>query len=254
MQRCNERMALNITRMFRASTISGGMGFSNNDLMGYERGNVWQSFIRIDSSDKQNVKAPLFLLGSSYIMRAMARFEEVIVPTNYFDAPSDFITTLRSGDAIVKYFALYSQSYSYMFGRVDTNKNETYYGCPGIILNKDRKPLFMVVAEYSIEEQVCFKDCKVYIHPSVFYIDGLVEKCIANKILPYILSHPIHPYMEGAAYLIPRGGVIPEVIVKDVTNEFFCNTIIPNDVPSKEELDQLLLNHIDEVDNVTWNH
>lgn len=254
MQRCNERMALNIGKMFRAPTIDGGIYLYPNQMAGYEMGNVWQSFFKIDLKDKQNIRIPLFLIGCRYIKRLMCRpeTETILIPANRYG--TRIATAARSGDTIIKYLTIYLSSLINIINKADTHKGETYYGCPGIILNKDWRVLFMIVTNCKIEDEIKVTDYKVYIHPSVFYTEGLLEKCIANKIVPYILSHPIHLYT--GEYIAPDHELCttPEIVVKDITDEFFCNTVVPKDVPSKEELDQLLLDHIDEVDNVVWYH
>lgn len=270
MQRCNERMAMNIRRMFVASSVGLSIGFDRHGGCGYEKGNVWQSFIRVNVKDKQNIRIPLFLLGYYSLIRLLTRhsikdMEEIVVPVNY---PPNPLGSLRSGDSIMRNFSLFCNTHSNTFSYIDTSKGNSYYGCRGAIFNSDRKPLFMPVVsccvldatnlgDRSIRSQLSLNDLKVYIHPSVFYVEGLMEKCIVNKILPFILSHRISVSVGG--FRIPYDsplniGIIPEIVVKDISEEFFCNTLTPNDVPSEEELDQLLLDHIDEVDNAAWEH
>lgn len=254
MRRCNEIMALNIAKMFRAPTINTGISLYPNQMTGYEMGNIWQFFIKIDLKDKQNIRIPLFLIGCFYIKRLMYRPETeiILVPANRYG--TRVATTARTGDTIIKSFAISPNSLVNIINKADTDKGETYYGCPGIILNKDWRVLFMVVTNCKIEDGIKVTDYKVYIHPSVFYTEGLLEKCIANKIVPFILSHPIHLYT--GEYITPDHELCttPEIVVKDITDEFFYNAVVPKDVPSKEEIDQLLLDHIDEVDNVVWYH
>lgn len=254
MQRCSERMALNIAKMFRAPDIYNDINFYPTQEVGYEMGNVWQSFIKIDLKDKQNIRIPLFLIGCIHIRRVMYMPETktILVPIKSYD--KEVATTARTGDAIIKSFTFCLNSLVRIINKVNTNKGETYYGYPGIILNKDKRVLFMVVTNCKMEGEIDVTDYKVYIHPSVFYTEGLLEKCIANKIVPFILSHPIHLYT--GKYIIPDHELCttPEIVVKDITDEFFYNAVVPKDVPSKEEIDQLLLDHIDEVDNVVWYH
>lgn len=270
MQRCNERMALNIRRMFTASSIGFSIGFDRHGGYGYERGNVWQSFIRVNVKDKQNIRIPLFLLGYSSLLKLLIRhsikdMEEIVVPVNY---PPNSSGSLRSGDSIIRHFSTFCNTYSNTFSYIDTSKGNSYYGCRGAIFNSDRKPLFMPVVSCSVLEavnledrntrsQMSLNDLKVYVHPSVFHVEGLMEKCIVNKILPFILSNRISVSVSGLGipYDSPLNiGIIPEVIVKDISEEFFCNTLTPNDAPSEEELNKLLLDHIDEVDNAAWEH
>lgn len=255
MQRCSERMAMNIRRMFLVHYASSEIGFTDG-LLGYENGNVWQSFIRLDTSDKQRMRIPIFLLSLAGLQRALRNKEvnEIIVPVNFLDSIPHFESgpTARTGDNIIKMFSIYTSGISRMLMPVKTNSGSVYYGCTGAIFNSDKVPLFMPIATLSVDgREVYIQSWEIYIHPSVFYTEDLIEKCIVNKILPFVLSHPIALNVTSAGILNGhQESFIPKVIVKDITKEFLYDTIIPKDVPSKEELDQLLINHIDEVNDI----
>ena len=97
---------------------------------------------------------------------------------------------------------------------------------------------------------------------SVFYSDGLIEKTIVEKIIPYILKEGIYVYpnhqnddfvvndlgihriVNSPSYYRER--VKPEIIVKDVKDIFFCTPNAPSS-NFDEELNDLLVEDINTV-------
>lgn len=165
----------------------------------------------------------------------------------------------RTADALIRNLVEFNSSRGDMYLRAKTNKGETYYGCNGTIFNKDMVPLIFNVIECEIvDNTLVYKRVKSYIHPSVFYSDGIVEKCIANKIIPFVMQNGIdvRPYdsriVNNISY-VNIGGVrktIPELSVANVADRFFCKPILPSVAYSDDNINDMLNRNIDDIFNI----
>lgn len=116
--------------------------------------------------------------------------------------------------------------------RVRTSSGEVYYGSYGLILDANKNPLLLsAVNTASVGARKYIQELLLYVNPSVYTGDGMIDKFIRDKVIPYILSH-------GVSFAIGFGGtklrntlsykiinreekVIPKVIISDSINNFF---------------------------------
>lgn len=116
--------------------------------------------------------------------------------------------------------------------RVRTSNGEVYYGSYGLILDANKNPLLLsAVNTTSVGASKYIRELLLYVNPSVYTGDGMIDKFIRDKVIPYILSH-------GVSFTIGSGGtklrntlsykiingeekVIPKVIISDSINNFF---------------------------------
>lgn len=104
--------------------------------------------------------------------------------------------TRRTVDSILKYFfETIGRSYFHILGlkKAVTNKGEIYYGAPGLILNNDFEPLVIGMTEYDRgESSGIFNRHVLKINPNVFVSEGLLEKAIIKKLIPFYTRNSIN--------------------------------------------------------------
>lgn len=114
---------------------------------------------------------------------------EIITPLTVVSSQSR-----RTADSMLKYFFL-SRNYNEVVGlkKAVTSKGEVYYGAPGLILDKDFKPIIIGVYTISKDRTYAerFERNILKIDPKVFSSDGFLEKAIIKKLIPYYTSNSI---------------------------------------------------------------
>ena len=118
--------------------------------------------------------------------------------------------------------------------------------------------IFNVIECEIVSNTLVYKKVKSYIHPSVFYSDGTVEKCIANKIIPFVMQNGIEVRPHDSRVVdninyVDIGGIrktIPELSVTNITDKFFCKPILPRVTYNDDDINDMLNRSIDDVFNV----
>ena len=151
-----------------------------------------------------------------------------------------------------------------MYHSAKTNKDEIYYGANGLLFDKDMNLLFMILIECDIEGvAIRYKKVKVFIHPSVFYSDGIVEKCLINKVIPYSLREGVtvsggyHSrnienqvnFSDPNDYTTQHRAV-PEIVVADVKDKFFYKPVLSSSTFSNEDINEFLSRNLNDVFNI----
>lgn len=256
MQRVSSRMGYTIEHMYNVRGDLYG-------LVNYSLHSVFPYFFRV-SLQGNKIELPIF--AKEYVQcKLLERLADVSNPMRRSDIILHFhcmegnYAPYRTADALIRSLVEFSSSDRGMYFRGETNKGETYYGCNGTIFNKDMVPLIFNVIECEIADNtLTYKRVKSYIHPSVFYSDGTVEKCIANKIIPYVMQNgvEIRPYdsrvVDNISY-IGTGRMrktIPELSVANVADRFFCKPILPSVTYSDDDINDMLNRNIDDVFNI----
>lgn len=261
MQRVNVRMSHTIEHMYN----SAGAVSSRNSAayVNYSSHSVFPLFFRVSL---QGDKIELPILAKECVQGdLLARLEDRSNPLRRRDIIMPFPTVecnyapYRTADALIRNLVEFNSSRGDMYLRAKTNKGETYYGCNGTIFNKDMVPLIFNVIECEIvNDALVYKKVKSYIHPSVFYSDGTVEKCIANKIIPFVMQNGItlgyfdSRVVDNISY-IGTGRIkktIPELLVSDISGRFFCKPILPSVSYSDDDINDMLNRNIDDVFNI----
>ena len=262
MQRVNIRMSHTIEHMYNSTGAVRG-GRVSAAYVNYSSHTAFSLFFRV-SLQGDKIELPILakeLVQGALLARLEARSNplrrrDIIIP---FPTPELNYTTYRTADALIRNLVEFNSRKGNMYLSAKTNKGETYYGCNGTIFNKDMVPLIFNVIECEIvDNTLVYKRVKSYIHPSVFYSDGLVEKCIANKIIPFVMQNGVDVghydsrIINNISY-VNIGGVrktIPELSVANIADRFFCKPILPSVAYSDDNINDMLNRNIDDVFNI----
>ena len=134
------------------------------------------------------------------------------------------------------------------------NKDNIYFGWPGIITDEDFNTIICLKIRIKIEENKAkATDYICYISPSVFANqDGIVEKTIYKKIIPFCSSYILHNndsefwfsnYSRFFKY--DWEGKHIEVVIKDGEECFLkANTPLIADFQSDEVIKDILLDNL----------
>lgn len=219
--------------------IDGNLNYLNN--------NVFNLFLHVDCTGP-HVVIPLFCRG--YIERMICgRLNVTEVDIALFTG--EFPSERRASNAMFKLFT--EIDFSKRLVKVTTSKGEIYYGGYGIILDKNMNPIFFCALDGEItEEGLIYKSAKIYVNPSVFLTDGILEKGIIKTIIPAYVEHGVSIYTSfsnaNRQFKKKNGLIIPEIVVKDFTDDFFVKPSKPK--PStftREKVNDFLLEHVDEI-------
>ena len=129
----------------------------------------------------------------------------------------------RTADSIVGEF--FSRvNFNQRLQKVITNKGEVYYGGKGIILDKDFNILLLCTLacrrmEYRGRQVMSYYKPIIHVGPQVFLRDeGLIDKSILKKIIPFYLSQNICQTRTNPDFVsdIPEG-TKPQILIDDVS-------------------------------------
>lgn len=263
MQRVSSRMSHTIEHMYSSIGYIDTYSSVNARLVNYSLHTVFPSFFRV-SLQGNKIELPIF--AKAYVQgKLLDRLGDISNPMRRNDVIIHFcaceydVSPYRTADALIRNLVEFSPNRDGMYLTASTNKGETYYGCNGTIFNKDMVPLIFNVIECEIvDNTLVYKKVKSYIHPSVFYSDGTVEKCIANKIIPFVMQNGVEvtPYesrvVNNISYIGTgiRRRTIPELSVTDISDKFFCRPILPSVAYSDDDINDMLNRNIDDVFNI----
>lgn len=166
------------------------------------------------------------------------------------------MTHKRTADSVLK--SMFTENLSsYRLIKVITNKGEVYYGCKGIIMDANKRVLFMVTFnEEPFENRLKLTGVNLYINPSVFLNDDLISKAIVKKIIPFYIENEYIVYTPSSVVNGFNGSGrdrVPrkiKIILEDPTDKFFRTPSVPT--PSSmnpEQINEFLLGYCDEMTN-----
>ena len=154
----------------------------------------------------------------------------------------------KSGaDSILRKLSRDSGYSSYRLDKVVTPKNEVYYGSKGILLDKDFN--ILCLSTYHISEDIVHNRQAihslvptVYLHPLVFTGDGVLNKALVKKALPFLLTESISQYGEP---------IKANVVIND-SSKFVYKIVKPmqgldNRLPTDRDYTKLLQENMDEL-------
>lgn len=263
MQRVSSRMGYTINHMY---SVAGHLASPIRNSINYESNNAFSTFFKVDTQG-DIIELPVFAREST-ISKLISMFgsehrSTIIIP---FVSPSDATNanTYRTSDALIKALIEFVSSPWSMYSCAKTNKDEVYYGANGLLFDKDMNLLFLSSIECEIDNNtIIYRKVKAYVHPSVFYSDGTVEKCLINKVIPYSLKEGVVVYggfqnaliknlinySDPSDYRTSRR-VIPEVIVADVKDRFFCKPTLPSVSFKNDDINDVLNRNLNDVFNI----
>ena len=195
MQRVSNRMGYTIGHMYsQAGTIGTYYGGGPSNI-NYENNNAFPLFFKVEACGDR-IELPIF--GKDAVQtKILASLQtghrsDVVMPFVRYNEDS---LTFRSADTLIRYLNETSSNQKNMYHSAKTDKGEVYYGANGLLFDKDMNLLFMSLIECDIKGVVIkYKKVKVFIHPLVFYSDGIIEKCLINKVIPYSLREGVTIY------------------------------------------------------------
>ena len=185
----------------------------------------------------------------------------LISPTGHF---SRYITEIDNGNIkeVPSYNIIVSNRYSYLFpldyvpvvrktfgimikdlsiyrGAGELNKikdkdGNIYYGCKGLILDRDFNPLVLTTITYKGEEELV-KTFTVRISPRVFLRDSIMEKGIQKYLLEFCSSNQFIGYL--------REWVQPNIIISNDIDKFIQCPPIPNSINTNNNIQEFLINN-----------
>lgn len=161
----------------------------------------------------------------------------------------------RTADSIVNTF--FSRvDFNQRLQKVTTNKGEVYYGGKGIILDKDFNILLLCTIvckrmEYRGRQVMSYYKPVIHVSPQVFLRgEGLIDKSILKKIIPFYVSRNINTINTHAYFRsdIPEG-TKPQILIDDVS-KFIENPAKPTPQKCSDDvLNQILADNAGDVLN-----
>ena len=257
MQRVSSRMSYTIEQMYNSGGYVNIGRTPNAGIVNYSFNNKYPMFFRV-SMQGNRIELPIFAKGyvSSRLTDLLGTQDirkDIIIP--FYTHCNYYHETYRTADALVRNLIDYSSSTVSMYVCYETNKGEKYYGCNGTIFDRNMTSLFLNVIECDVNgRELTYRKVKSYVHPSVFCSEGTVEKCIVNKIIPYVMQNGVNVYIHEATDNINYNVVvgrehrtIPEVVVTDIGDKFFCKTVVPSTDYSNDDINDMLNRNIEDV-------
>lgn len=154
-------------------------------------------FLRVSSNQNGKVyEIPSLIREPIVITEITAEsIGESVTPLSVID-----YQTRRTADSIFKYF-FSGRRYNYLnylgLKKATTSKGEVYYGASGLILNSNFEPIMIGLNEYRKDGPLIhFERCVLKVSPEVFISEGLLEKAIVKKLIPFYSRYNIE---EGTA-------------------------------------------------------
>lgn len=264
MQRISNRMGYTIGHMYSQSGIISTFYGGGSSNINYENNNAFPMFFKVGACGDR-IELPIF--GKETVQNKIlfslqtGHRSDVVMP---FVRYTDDNLIFRSADTLIRYLTETPSYRKNMYHLAKTNKDEVYYGANGLLFDKDMNLLFMSLIECDIEGTVIrYNKVKVFIHPLVFYSDGIVEKCLINKVIPYSLREGVTVYggfcSANVRNLVNFSGpndyrtqhkAVPEIVVADVKDKFFYKPVLHSSTFSNEDVNEVLKRNLDDIFNI----
>lgn len=149
-------------------------------------------FLRISSNQNGKVYEIPSLICESVVRAEITAglIGESVTPLSVIDSQ-----IRRTTDSIFKYFFSRNRynSLNYLgLKKATTSKGEVYYGASGLILNSNFEPIMIGMNEYGKDgDTIHFERCVLKVSPEVFISEGLLEKAIVKKLIPFYSRYNI---------------------------------------------------------------
>lgn len=174
----------------------------------------------------------------------MAQSLRGVMINNFLPLMSGSAYNIRSADVGIRYSV--NERYR-RYITLNTNKGERYYAGYGFICDRNYKPILITAVELSSPTVICKH--LLYVSPSVFTCEGLMEKMIVNKFIP-VCAGGIYVERFGMFnYIEDRTRVIPDIIVTNDIDKFIYTPQAPDNLDNRE-FNQVILNDVDRI--ITW--
>lgn len=250
------RYANTLTRVFLEYDGTAVYDVSNTETT-LDNHNAFNRLFVIDVSSDE-IEVPVFArsavesvvrgkLGFPYINHA----SKIVIPMYV----NTYNMAARTADSIMNIF-FSRTNFNQRLQKITTNKGEVYYGGKGIILDKDFNILFLCTIvcrrmEHRGGQVMSYYKPVIHVSPQVFLRgDGLIDKSILKKVIPFYVSHNIDSVNTHACFRsdIPEG-TKPQILIDDVS-KFIENPAKPTPQKCSDDvLNQILADNADDVLN-----
>lgn len=216
-------------------TYHNTLSLSNRDISNFSIG------IKTIINDNTSVECPIIL--ASYTQHILSNHNDL--------NPNKIKTIIRYLD-INDICTSFVNTTTPIFNSLDRDRSlqkivlkesEVYYIDKGIILDKNKKPLFLFCVTIKKEENLdaYFTNPVIYVAEEVFTTKDSVCKYIKDKVLPFYFTEC---YFLGEAY---KRDPIKIIVNNKEINKFFVKPNNPKNKNINENLNKLLLDNIDEL-------
>lgn len=264
MQRISNRMGYTIGYMYSQAGIIGTYYEGGPSNINYENNNAFPMFFKVGACGDR-IELPVFgknaVQAKILVSLQTGHRGDVVMPFVRYDGDS---VMFRSADTLIRYLIETPSNQKNMYHSAKTNKDEVYYGANGLLFDKDMNLLFMSLIECDIEGVILrYKKVKVFIHPMVFYSEGIVEKCLINKVIPYSLREGVTVHggyhstnienlvnFSNPNDYTTQHRAVPEIVVADVKDKFFYEPVLPSSTFSNEDVNECLKRNLDDIFNI----
>lgn len=198
----------------------------------YESNNTNQYRILVETAlrEDMNIEIPT-ILRSRFSKLSGSKFDELLSRKCRIVTP--VVLNSKEGTASGNISLIRALFDSFSLSKVSC-KDQVYYGCRGIILDRYMNMLLMVNSCYVLKDCRLAPTRKIVVHvsPTLFLLDrpGILEKHIIKRVIPGFLSGLIDH------------GYISQVEVKIDNAEEFIKTILP---PQGEDINESLNNFLE---------
>ena len=153
--------------------------------------------------------------------------------SSYLFSPDYIPTTRKTFGTMIKDLSIYRG-----VGELNQTKDKDgniYYGCKGLILDRDFNPLVLTTITYKGEGEELVKTFTVRISPKVFLRDSVMEKGIQKYLLEFCSSNQFISYL--------REYVQPNIIINNDIDKFIQRSPIPNNINTNTDIQEFLINN-----------
>lgn len=250
------RYANTLTRVFLGYDDTAVSDVSNTETT-LDNHNAFNRLFVIDVSSNE-IEVPVFarsavesVVRSNLEFPSISHIGKVVIPMYV----NTYNMAARTADSIMNIF-FSRTNFNQRLQKITTNKGEVYYGGKGIILDKDFNILFLCTIvcrrmEHRGRQVMSYYKPVIHVSPQVFLRgDGLIDKSILKKVIPFYVSHNIdsvntHAYFRSD---IPEG-TKPQILIDDVS-KFIENPAKPTPQKCSDDvLNQILADNADDVLN-----
>lgn len=250
------RYANTLTRVFLEYDDAAVSDVTNTETT-LDNHNAFNRLFVIDVSSDE-IEVPVFARSAvESVVRGNLKFpyishvSKIVIPMYV----NTYNMAARAADSIVSIF-FSRTNFNQRLQKVTTSKGEVYYGGKGIILDKDFNILFLCTIvckrmEHRGRQVISYYKPVIHVSPQVFLRgEGLVDKSILKKIIPFYVSHNIDSVSTYAYFRsdIPEG-TKPQILIDDVS-KFIENPVKPTPQKCSDDvLNQILADNADDVLN-----
>lgn len=217
-------------------TYHNGLSVSCKDISNFSIG------VKTNINNNKSVECPIIM--ANYISHILSNSNainpnKIKTVVRYLDIRDSYTNHINTSTPLFSSLRYDNHSLK----KLILKESVIYYVEKGIILNEDKKPLFLFCATVKKEENAdaSITNPTIYIAEEVFTTKDIVCKYIKDKVLPFYFTED---YQLGEIW-----GKIPIKIIvnNNEINKFFVKPNSPTKVNINDDLNKLLLDNIDEL-------